>query len=214
MKTNLIDKDLWQFSHYVKPIDLSFHQYLLLAADPLLIHTGNMDQAKVLLPELEKLLEGRPLAHIFISHFEADECGGLPWILQAYPEAEVITSEVTIRQLQGFGIPARTLAGKPGESLEKEGWELEFVSYPSEMHLWEGILALEKKRGIFFSADLMMSFGESAGLLVPRVWQEEIEGIRHDQVPDPDKRLLLMENLGKLEPRLVVPGHGPCLQLA
>lgn len=35
-----IYKDIYQFSSYIPPIDLSFHKYLLLTDEPLLVHTG------------------------------------------------------------------------------------------------------------------------------------------------------------------------------
>lgn len=39
-------KDLYQFSTYIPQINLSFNQYMLLAEEPILIHTGNMKQAQ------------------------------------------------------------------------------------------------------------------------------------------------------------------------
>ena len=41
-------KDLYQFSTYIPQINLSFNQYMLLAEEPILIHTGNMKQAQQL----------------------------------------------------------------------------------------------------------------------------------------------------------------------
>lgn len=37
----------------------------------------------------------------------------------------------------GFGITNQVLVKKPGEKLTSNDYELEFISYPSEMHLWE-----------------------------------------------------------------------------
>lgn len=36
----------------------------------------------------------------------------------------------------GFGITNQVLVKKPGEKLTSNDYELEFISYPSEMHLW------------------------------------------------------------------------------
>lgn len=49
----IIDQDLHQFSAYIPQIDLSFHQYLLSAKEPLLVHTGNVKQAEDMLPQLK-----------------------------------------------------------------------------------------------------------------------------------------------------------------
>jgi hypothetical protein len=54
-----IYKDLHQFSSYVAPIDITFHQYLLLADESVLVHTGSIQQAEALLPQLKDVLASR-----------------------------------------------------------------------------------------------------------------------------------------------------------
>lgn len=208
-----IEQDLYQFSTYTPPIDLSFHQYLLTADEPILFHTGNVQQAAVLLPQLKAALNGKALSYIFVSHFEADECGGLSLILGDFPEAKTICSEVTARQLSGFGIKSEVITKKPGENLSSDGYALEFISYPSEMHLWEGLLVIENRHKIFFSSDLMIRRGDAAGVIVDSNWQTEIDNIRPEQVPDPDRRAQLQKTLAQLSPRLAATGHGPCLRM-
>lgn len=158
-----IVQDLYQFSNYAQPINLSFHQYLLTTEIPLLIHTGNECQTKAFLPELQEILKGQSIKYVFISHFEADECGGLSWLLKNYPDAISVCSEVTARQLSGFGVTNNVQVKKPGERLSTAQYQLDFIAYPSEMHLWDGLLLFEQPRQIFFSSDLMLGFGEAAG---------------------------------------------------
>ncbi len=208
-----IYQDLFQFSTHFAPINLSFHQYLLSTSEPLLVHTGNMQQAEALVPQLKAALTGKTLSYIFISHFEGDECGGLSHVLEHFPEAKTICSDVTARQLSSFGFNYEVIIKKPGDKLATTDYELEFISYPSEMHLWEGLLAIEHKRRIFFSSDLMINFGEAAGTVIDSDWTTEIENIKPEQVPDPERRALLQDTLEKLNPRFVATGHGPCLNL-
>lgn len=208
-----IYEDLHQFSSYVPPIDLTFHQYLLLANEPLLVHTGSIQQAEALVPQLNDVLNGKTLKYIFISHFESDECGGLSHILEHFPQAKPVCSEVTARQLRGFGITDDIIIKKPGEKLISEGYELEFINYPSEMHLWNGLLLMEMKRGIFFSSDLVFSLGKAANEVLEGIWQSEINSITPEQVSDTDRREELKENLSKLNPKFIATGHGPCLKL-
>jgi flavorubredoxin len=210
---SLIEQDLHQFSTFIPPINLTFHQYLLCTEEPLLLHTGNVHQAAALIPQLKETLKGNALKYIFISHFEADECGGLSLILEHFPEAKTICSEVTARQLSGFGFKNEVIVKKPGERFNTNAYELEFFSYPSEMHLWEGLLVLETQRGIFFSSDLMIRFGEANGTVVDSNWHTEINNIRPDQVPDPERRAQLQQILKQLNPGFVATGHGPCLNL-
>ncbi|OOM77782.1 MBL fold metallo-hydrolase [Clostridium sp. BL-8] len=208
----MIFKDLHQFSTHIKQINLSFHQYLLLGEDPILFHTGNVMQAEIMLPELKVVLGGRNLKYIFVSHFESDECGGLSVILKEFPKAKVICSAVTARQLDGFGIKAEVIVKKPAEILSTNDYELEFIRYPSEMHLWDGLLVMENNRGIFFSSDLMISFGEEIGTVKESDWNTEINNIKLEQVPDPEKLKELQQALLKLNPNFVATGHGVCLK--
>jgi flavorubredoxin len=209
----MIFPDLYQFSSYVQPINLTFHQYLLNTAEPLLVHTGNVQQAKTLLPALTEQLAGKPLHYIFVSHFEADECGGLALIQEHFPHAIVLCSDVTARQLIGFGFDHELMVKAPGEKLVTSGYELEFFSYPAEMHLWEGLLMMENRRRIFFSADLMLRWGDAKGTLIDADWQTEVQAIGAEQIPDPEKRLEAQQTLAALSPKFVATGHGPCLKL-
>ncbi|MFW2489543.1 MBL fold metallo-hydrolase [Clostridium chromiireducens] len=209
----VIYNDLHQFSNYVQPINLTFHQYLLSADDPLLVHTGNIHQAEALIPQLKEALNGKELKYIFISHFEGDECGGLGIILEHFPQAKPICSEVTARQLSGFGITDEFIIKRDGERLTTNEYELEFINYPSEMHLWGGLLILENKRNIFFSSDLMFNLGEASGTVVESNWDDEVNNISHEQVPDSNERAELQQNLLKLNPKFIATGHGQCIKL-
>lgn len=208
-----IYKDLYQFSSYIPPIHLTFHQYLLLTEEPVLVHTGSIQQADALIPELKAILNGKALKYIFISHFESDECGGLSLILRHFPDAKPICSEVTARQLSGFGITNDIIIKKPGDTLITKDYELEFISYLSEMHLWEGLLLMENRRKIFFSSDLVFRLGNAHGKSLEGNWQDEVNNITPMQVPDHEKRLELQQVLGKLTPNFIATGHGPCVKL-
>ena len=209
----LLNQDIHQFSTYIPPINLSFHQYLLSTDEPLLLHTGNTEQATALIPQLKDVLKHKDLKYIYISHFESDECGGLSLILEHFPGAKPICSEVTARQLSGFGLANDVLIKKPGEKLITNDYELEFLTYPSEMHLWEGLLVMETRRRVFFSSDLMIRFGEADGTVIDSDWHTEIDNIGPDQVPNPERRVQLQQTLRQLNPAFVATGHGPCLKL-
>ena len=206
-------KDLYQFSTYISKINLSFNQYLLSGDEPILIHTGNIKQAEAMIPQLKAALNGKDLKYIFISHFESDECGGLSIILKHFPKAKPVCSRTTAQQLIGFGLVDEVIIKKPGDKIRTNDYELEFLSYPSEMHLWEGLLAVESKQGIFFSSDLMMDFGGEMGVVKKSNWSIEVNNIRLDQVPDIKKYAQLQQALLQLNPSFVATGHGPCLKL-
>lgn len=208
---NIYD-DLIQFSSYAEPIDFSFNQYLLISDQPILVHTGNTETAKKIIEPITETLNGKPLCFIFVSHFESDECGGLEVILDAFPEARVLCSEVTSRQLKGFGLPGDTLPQKGGDTIIAPDDELEFITYPSEMHLWDGLLLFERKRKVLFSSDLVFRHGNTGGSVIEKNISEELESITPEQIPDAEKRALLIESLKRKGINFIATGHGPCVK--
>ena len=213
MEANPVLEDLTQFQTYSKLIDLTFNQYLLAGKDSLLVHTGDTQLAGQLVEGVVRALKGLPLSYIFVSHFESDECGGLRVWLGKFPQARVVCSEVTARQLSGFDMTTNVVIKKPGETLEADGFELELVSYPSEMHLWEGLLAFERRRRVLFSSDLLIRKGRPAQTVVPAAWDEEVQRITAMQIPGPEARSAVQTSLRRLPVDFVAPGHGPILRM-
>ncbi|MDF2943674.1 MAG: fold metallo-hydrolase [Herbinix sp.] len=209
---SIIYNDLYQFSSYIPPINLSFHQYLLLTEEPVLVHTGTITQAEKLVPQLKEVLGDKQLKYIFVSHFESDECGGLSLLLRNFPDVKTVCSEITARQLIGFGITEEIIIKKPGEKLISKDYEFEIINYPSEMHLWEGILFMENKRGIFFSGDLIFSLGDMYGQVIEGDWQKEIDNIAVIQIPNTEQRFKVQQDLSKFNPKFAAVGHGSCLK--
>ncbi len=210
---SVIYKDLYQFTSYVLPIDLAFHQYLLLTEEPVLVHTGSIEQTKTLIPQLVEILGDKKLKYVFVSHFESDECGGLSLLLGHFPELKTICSEITARQLMGFGITNNIIIKKPGEKLLGNDFDFEFINYPAEMHLWEGLLFIEHKREIFFSSDLMFREGDAHGLVIEDSWMAEIENIGLRQIPNEGLKDKIKHTLAEFNPKFIATGHGPCVKL-
>jgi hypothetical protein len=101
---------------------------------------------------------------------------------------------------------------RPGEKMISSDYELEFISYPSEMHLWAGLLLLENKRGIFFSSDLLFGMGEANCEIVSGNWQKEVASITMVQIPDTEQRAKVQQAFSKLNPKFAAVGHGKYLK--
>lgn len=205
--------NLYQFTDILQPMQLSVHQYLLMSEEPVLVQTGAVPQAQATLPQLKQLLGGKSLKYILISHFESDECGGLSLVLQEYPDAVAVCSETTARQLWGFGIAQKVEIKKPGETLRGNDFEFSVIAYPSEMHMWEGILFTEAKRGIFFSSDLMFQMGATHGQVVEQSWEDTIIASGANQLPTAEMQSKLLGDLQGMSPNFVASGHGTCIKI-
>jgi len=202
--------DLYQYSTYNEEINISNHQYLLDCSEPALIHAGSYDSAKAMLPLLEKQLGRRQLSYIFISHLDADECGGLGVIMEKYPSARIICADHTARELRGFGIRGSIMIVRPGERLSGDDFVYHIVDYPSEAHLISGILIYEEIRRIFFSSDLMMRTGDGAGQVLTSYWRDEIRATNNRQIPNTHLLRTLRHDLSSIDPDFVAVGHGFC----
>ena len=205
--------DLYQFTSLLEPMKLSIHQYLLLTEEPILIQTGDVTHAETSLSQIKELLNGKLIKYILISHFESDECGGLSKVLQEYPEAIPVCSEVTARQLLGFGLAQKVEIKKPGDVFSGKDFDFKILSYPSEMHMWEGLLFNETKRGIFFSSDLMFQMGENHGNVIESNWEEARKNSGANQLPNIEMQDKLVKEMETISPKFVASGHGPCIKI-
>lgn len=208
-----IYKNLYQFTEMIEPIKLAIHQYLLLTNEPVLIGTGTIKQSQTMLPELKQILNGRKINYILSSHFESDECGGISAILSEFPEAITVCSELSSRQFYGFGLAQNLLVVRLGDKLAGKDFEIEFIAYPSEIHTENGIVFFEKKRGIFFSSDLMFRMGESHGQIIESTWDEQIACSGADRLPNEALQAKMTEDLKAISPKFIAAGHGPCVRL-
>ncbi|MBR1734888.1 MAG: MBL fold metallo-hydrolase [Alphaproteobacteria bacterium] len=206
-----IFKNLYQFSTYIPQMDFTIHQYLSATEPAILFAAGTVQQAEKTLPEIQKILGDRPLKYIFVSHFESDEVAGIEIFQKAYPDVTIICGHLAARELFGFGYKVNILPKKGGEILEDGELKLQFIDYPSEVHLQNGLVVSEINGGIFYSADLMLSFGNGIGKIKTSDWKKEVEAIPLERVPNENKLRELKDSLLKISPKFVAVGHGYCI---
>ena len=203
--------DLYQFSVYIQPIRFTIHQYLLLSEEPILISTGASQHAIQILPEIKKLLNGKELKYILVSHMESDECGGLWAFQKEFPNVITICSILCARELPGFGYKGKIMAQKQGNVISGGGFSLKFIDYPSEVHLQDGLAFYEETRKIFFSGDLMLRFGDAVGETIENCWKKEIDATDLERIPNAEKLQALQNSLYELDPNFIAVGHGYCV---
>lgn len=190
---------------------LSFNQYLIKDEKITLIHTGSTQLFESIFQRVKELTDPAKISYIFVSHFESDECGALRRLLDVSKNALPICSEVTARQLSGFGICSNAISKKAGDTLDLGKRRLVFISYPSEMHLWEGLLAWEEKDKVLFSSDLFTRPPREEEEPVKVNISQEIQSIGEDKIPLRSGRLDTIERLRGLPINWIASGHGPIL---
>jgi hypothetical protein len=125
----------------------SFNQYLVVADEPLLFHTGPRQLFALVLTAVGHVLRPDRLRHIAFSHVEADECGSLnQWLAvapQAAPLCGSVAAMVSIADLADR--PPQALAD--GESIDLGGKTVQWLDAPHVPHGWEcGFLAEQQRR--------------------------------------------------------------------
>lgn len=206
-----IYQNLYQFINYIPPMDFTIHQYLLNSDPAVLFAAGTVQQAETVLPMMKEILNGKPLKYIFVSHMESDEAGGISVFLKEYPEVTVICSELCARELPGYGYAGKVVAANSKQAVSDGDISLHFFDYPSEVHLQNGIVVYEENSGIFYSADLMLSWGNAGGQIQQADWTDSVNKIDIERVPNPEMLKQLKEDLCAIMPSFVAVGHGFCI---
>jgi flavorubredoxin len=137
----------------------SFNQYLLLADEPLLFHTGLRGLFPYVRDAVAAVMPVEKLRHISFSHVEADECGSLNLWLEAAPRAAPrcggIAAMVSIGDLAVR--PPRALAD--GEVVDLGNRRVRWLDAPHVPHGWECGYLYEEVTGTLFCGDLFTQPG-------------------------------------------------------
>ncbi len=142
--------------------EFSFNQYLMLADEPLLFHTGQ----RLLFPHVHEAVSAvmpvERLRHVAFSHVEADECGSLNLWLGAAPHAAPLCSAVAamVSVNDMANRPPRAMAD--GETLDLGGRKVTWIDAPHVPHGWENGFLLEETTATLFCGDLFTQGGSGS----------------------------------------------------
>ncbi len=201
---------LHQFTDLGGQMSLPVNQYLLSTTPSVMFATGNHGQAEWILPQIKSILGSRPLDYLFVSHMEADECGGIALFLKKYPHVKILCSSFTASEIRGYGYNADITVVDEGKDVQTGDIHLKFFRYPSEVHLYDGMLVLEANSGIFYSSDLMFHHISHGEKVINSDWATEVENIDANCIADDARRERLKKDLRSIMPKFIAAGHGSC----
>jgi len=202
---------IFEIRMYAEARGISFNQYFLRGEQTALISLGTVQMCAGIQRAIQSLRGRTSLDYLVIPHFEGDECGGLARWLSLYPQAIPVCSEPCSRQLAGFGLHDKPKIVGDGEILNLGGLELQFLLTPFEVHLWDGLMALERTNGFLFSSDLFLQRGNPP-VSVDSLAQIDPKGIQTSSIPARRKLRATLENLSKRQISAVAPVHGAVLK--
>ena len=190
---------------------LTVNQFLVLADEPLLFHTGLRSMFPAVVATVARVLPVPRLRWLSFGHVEADECGAMNLLLAVAPAARVAFGE------RGWRVSLDDLADRPplrlapGAALDLGGRRVVAVATPHAPHNLEAQVLLEETTGTVLCGDLFTQLGPgpaltSSGDVVTAAL--EAEAVLETAPPGPAVPTAL-RRLADHAPRTLATMHGP-----
>jgi flavorubredoxin len=195
------------------PAGFTFNQFLLIADEPLLFHTGHRFMFDSVRGAVAKLMPVERLRWISFSHYEADECGAMNLWQEHAPLAQVahgrLGCDITLRD-QSLREP-RPLAD--GETIDLGGKRVRYLATSHVPHGWDAGLMFEEQTGTLLCSDLLGQVGDG-----PALTRSDIVGPALDSeklwqsMSVTADTAATLERLAALDPQRLAIMHGASLE--
>jgi flavorubredoxin len=204
---------IYRISTYIRDAvtsrGLTINQFLVLADEPLLFHTG----LRMTFPEtaaaVARLVPVERLRWLSFGHVEADECGAMNHLLAAAPQLEVAFGALGCRvSLEDMADRSpRSLA--PREAIDLGGRRVVVVPTPHVPHNLEAQVLYEETTRTLLCGDLFTQLGPGPAVTTDTLVDAalEAEGVLRTASPGGTVPRAL-EHLADLEPRTLAVMHG------
>jgi flavorubredoxin len=197
----------------VSPEGFTFNQFLVVADEPLLFHTGPRGMFPLVAEAVAKVVPVESLRWIAFGHVESDECGSMNMWLTAAPNSQVahgaLGCDVSLNDL--CDRKPRALA--EGEVIDLGGRRVRQISTPHVPHGWEAQVLYEETTGTLFCGDLFSQVGGGKALTTDDVVQPALAAERmfHGTSLTPHTGRIL-RTLADLKPSTLAIMHGRSFQ--
>ena len=193
----------------VTPAGFTFNQFLVVAEQPLLFHTGMRGLFPQVAETVAKVVPVESLRWISFGHVEAVECGSMNMWLAAAPSSQVTFGEL------GCSVSLNDLCDRPprpladGEVVDLGGKRVRQISTSHVPHGWEAQVMFEETTGTLLCGDLFTHTGPGPALTTSDVVEPAIaaEAMFHATCLAPQTGRTLRA-LGDLNPTTLAIMHG------
>jgi flavorubredoxin len=204
-----IATDTYQLTTVVPDAPVTFNQYLVVADEPLLFHTGMRGIFPSVSAAASTVVPVETLRWITFGHVEADESGAMNEWLAVAPDATVAQGFI------GCMVSINDLADRPprvlgdGETFDIGGHTVQWFDTPHVPHGWEAGLLYDTTTRTLFCGDLFTWLGEfeattSDDILGPAVFAEDTLSGSFSLNPSSGDRI---RKLAELEIDTLAPMH-------
>lgn len=212
--TGYVDKDIRDFHGYRTDRGSTYNSYLVCSDKTVLVDTVKAQYADKLVDSVRSLLKGRSLDYVICNHAEPDHSGGLPYVMKAFPAAELVCNAKCRAALEKhYNCDAWNFRlVTDGDSLPLGGRSVTFVDTPM-VHWPESMFSFLQPDGILFSMDAFGQHFASDGRFDD---EEDLSAImREAMIYYANIVMLYGKQIGKvldkasgLDIRMVAPSHG------
>ena len=148
--------ETWQLGSWL-PVPglgvLPVNAFLVRARQPLLVDTGVAALRESFLAELGRLIDPAELRWLYLTHLDADHVGNLGALLDAAPQARVVTTYLGMGKMGLLGLPQdRVYLLNPGQTLDVGDRRLRAV-LPPTFDAPETTGLFDERTRALFSAD-------------------------------------------------------------
>lgn len=196
------------------PDGTSYNAYLVRGSDRVaLIDTVDPAMTDILSTHLE---DTPVIDYIVANHAEQDHSGSIPWVLEKYPDAKVVTTPKGKDMLMALlSVPGeKFITVGDGETLSLGNKTLEFI-YAPWVHWPETMLTYLREDNILFPCDLFGSHLATTDLFIGDEGQAYEAAKRYfAEIMMPFRTSIAkhLERLKGFEIDIIAPSHGPLHQ--
>lgn len=147
------------------PAGFTFNQFLLLAEEPLLFHTGLRNMFPLARDAVSRLVAPERLHWIAFGHYEADECGAMNEWQAVAPRAQVAHGRTgCLVSLNDMSDRSPRIL-EDGEAIDLgDGMRVRYLDTPHIPHGWDAGVLYEERTGTLLCGDLFTQVGDDAPL--------------------------------------------------
>ena len=206
-----IKDGIYRISGFVQRYGITFNQFLIQDEKSTLIHTGPIGMYGKIEQKVKEVMNIENLTYVAFLHFESDEWGGMEFLKS--PKAKLVCNDLSSKlNLTGwFNVPCDHVSFWDNEILKIGKHTLRSIMTP-HVHHWDSMMIFEETTKSLFPSDLFIQPGNKNPIISNDLSDAMIQlytavGIFGSEEPVRQTIRLLV----KLEPRLVLPMHGSCI---
>ena len=154
------DIDLFE-GQYDVPLGMAYNSYVILDEKIAVMDSVDARFGAQWMDNLSAVLDGRKPDYLVVQHMEPDHSANIVTFMDAFPEAQVVSSAKAFTMMQQFfgtAFEGRQVVVKEGSTLELGKHTLSFIGAPM-VHWPEVVMTYDSADKVLFSADGFGKFG-------------------------------------------------------